>query len=230
MSDQKDINVQMRAILVDWIIEVHFNYNLKQETLFQTIMIIDTYLSYEIIPRSQLQLLGVTSLLISCKYNEVFYPRIIDFVNITDKAYEIREILEMEQKILKKLEFNILIPTSNQFYDILSKIFNFDCKQYNLGNYFLESSLIDYNMIPYPPSIIALSCSYIVMKFFHMQEYKLLYSINDKNSLFIQNMIKESARQLCFHVKHLNQSNINSLKEKYSLDKYGNVAQYCQEK
>ena len=66
------------------------------------------------------------------------------------------------------------------------------------------------------------------MKFFQMQEYKILYSINGKNSLFMQNMIKKSARQLCFLVKNLNQSNIKSLKEKYSLDKFGNVAQYCQ--
>ena len=228
MQNQKDINEQMRAILVDWIIEVHFNFNLKEETLFQTIWIIDTYLSYEILPRTKLQLLGVTSLLIACKYNEVIYPKLIEFINITDKAYEIKDILNMEQKILKKLDFNILVPISLRFYDILSKIFNFDNKQYYLGKYFMDSCLIDYNMICFSSSIIALSCAYIVMKFFNIVDYKILYCINNKNDNLQQNMIKESARQLCFIVKNLNQTDLNSIKKKYSLDKFGNVAQYCQ--
>ena len=228
MKNQNDINEQMRAILVDWIIEVHYNYNLKEETLFQTIWIIDTYLSYEIVPRNNLQLLGVTSLLISCKYNEVIYPTIIEFINITDKAYEIKDILKMEQEILKKLDFNILVPLSLQFYDIISKIFNFDNKQYYLGKYFMDSCLIDYNMICFSSSIIALSCAYIVTKFFNIKEYKILYYINNKNNISQQNLIKESARKLCFIVKHLNQTNFNSIKKKYSLEKFGNVAKYCE--
>ena len=228
MQNQKDINEQMRAILVDWIIEVHFNYNLKEETLFQTIWIIDTYLSHEIIPRTKLQLLGVTSLLIACKYNEVIYPTLIEFINITDKAYEIKDILNMEQNILNKLDFNILVPNSLQFYDILSKIFNFDDKQYYLGKYFMDSCLIEYNMIYFSSSIIALSCAYIVTKFFNIKDYKKLYCINNKNHILQQNMIKESARHLCFIVKNLNQTNLNSTKKKYSLEKFGNVAKYCQ--
>ena len=34
MKNHTDINEQMRAILVDWIIEVHSKFNLKEETLF----------------------------------------------------------------------------------------------------------------------------------------------------------------------------------------------------
>ena len=48
MNKQTEINEQMRAILVDWIIEVHFQFNLRQETLYMTIWIIDTYLSFHI--------------------------------------------------------------------------------------------------------------------------------------------------------------------------------------
>lgn len=228
ITNQKDINEQMRAILVDWIIEVHFNFNLKQETLYLTIWIIDTYLSFEIISRSKLQLLGIAAFFISCKYNEVLCPRIIDFINITDNAYEVKELLEIEQKILKKLDFNILVPTPLQFYDILAKIFNFDNEQYYLGKYFMDSNLIDYNMISYPSSIIALSCAYIVMKYYNIKDYYLLYNINDKNHLFKENLIKKAAKQLCFFVNNLNQTNLISVKQKYSLDKFCNVSKLCQ--
>ena len=234
MSKQNDINEQMRAVLVDWIVEVHHNFDLNKETLFQAIWIIDTYLSTELIPRTKLQLLGITSLLIASKYNERYYPATIDFINITNKAYEIKELLEMESLVLKKLDFNILTPTPIQFYDILSRFFNFDSKQYNFGRYFLESYLIDYNMIIFPPSIIAFSCAYIVMKFFSIKDYKYRYNFieNNNNYIFnqkIQKVVKESARQLCFLVKNLNQTNLKTVKYKFSLDKFDNIAKYCED-
>ena len=39
MSKQNDINEQMRAVLVDWLVEVHYNFDLNKETLFQAIWI-----------------------------------------------------------------------------------------------------------------------------------------------------------------------------------------------
>mgnify|MGYP002626694280 FL=1 len=74
MTWQEDINEQMRAILIDWLVEVHYRFRLKSETLFQTVYIIDTYLSMKQITRAKLQLLGIASLLISCKSNEIYYP------------------------------------------------------------------------------------------------------------------------------------------------------------
>lgn len=87
----------MRAILIDWLIEVHLKFKLLPETLFLTINLIDRYLEKQIIPRTKLQLIGVTSMLISSKYEEIYAPEVRDFVYITDKAYTKEEILAMEQ-------------------------------------------------------------------------------------------------------------------------------------
>ena len=46
---QKEINQKMRNILIDWIIDVHYNFNLKEETLYTSIYIIDSYLSKKVI-------------------------------------------------------------------------------------------------------------------------------------------------------------------------------------
>lgn len=45
MKRQSDINESMRAILVDWLIDVHLKFKLLNETLFLTVNIIDRYLS-----------------------------------------------------------------------------------------------------------------------------------------------------------------------------------------
>lgn len=229
MSFQNEINYKMREILIDWIVEIHLTFGLKNETLFQTIMIIDAYLSYKVITRAKLQLLGVASLLISCKSHEIYYPKIDRFIDITDNAYLKNELLDMENEILKLLSFNIIFPTSNDFYCILAKAFNFDDKQFYFGKYFLESSLVDYNLLKYPPSVIGISCVYIVMKFFGIDNYQILYQnnvLNEKNS---EKIIKSATREICNFVKYLSKSNLKSIKEKYSSDIFLNVAKYCEE-
>ena len=230
MKSQNDINEQMRAILIDWLIEVHYRFRLKSETLYQTVWIIDTYLSMFPIIRARLQLLGIASLLISCKSQEIYYPQLNELIDITDGAYIKEELIEMETHILKILNFNIVSPTSNDFFNIIAKAFNFDNRQYFLGKYFLESSLIDYQMIKYSSSVIAASCAYIVMKFFGINNYKYLYSNDVIKENCPQKAIKEAAREICFLVKNLSQSTLKAVKDKYSLPQFLNVAQYCDQK
>ena len=230
MNMQNDINEQMRAILIDWLIEVHYRFRLKSETLFQTVWIIDTYLSIFPIIRARLQLLGIASLLISCKSQEIYYPQLNELIDITDGAYIKDELIEMEAHVLKVLNFNIVSPTSNDFYNIIAKAFNFDNRQFFLGKYFLESSLIDYQMIKYSSSVIAVSCAYIVMKFFSINNYKCLYSDEVIKENCPQKVIKDAAREICFLVKNLSESTLKAVKDKYSLPQFLNVAQYCEQK
>ena len=230
MKMQNDINEQMRAILIDWLIEVHYRFRLKSETLFQTVWIIDTYLSKYPIIRARLQLLGIASLLISCKSQEIYYPQLNELIDITDGAYIKNELIEMETHVLKVLNFNIVSPTSNDFYNIIAKAFNFDDRHYFLGKYFLESSLIDYQMIKYSSSVIAVSCAYIVMKFFGINNYKCLYSNDVIKENCPQKIIKDAAREICFLVRNLSQSTLKAVKDKYSLPQFLNVAQYCEQK
>lgn len=100
MSKQEDINEKMRSILIDWLIEVHLKFKLVPESLYLTVNLIDRYLEREQVNRQKLQLVGVTAMLIACKYEEIYPPIVKDFVYITDNAYTKEEILDMERKIL----------------------------------------------------------------------------------------------------------------------------------
>jgi cyclin B len=44
MTEQIEINEKMRAILIDWLIEVHLKLDWMPETLYLTMKIIDRYL------------------------------------------------------------------------------------------------------------------------------------------------------------------------------------------
>ena len=65
--------------------------------------------------RSKLQLVGVTSMLIASKYEEMYAPEIADFVYITDNAYSKADIRRMECLILKTLNFNLGRPLPLHF-------------------------------------------------------------------------------------------------------------------
>lgn len=107
LEEQKDINERMRSILVDWLVEVHLKFKLVPESLYLTVNLIDRYLERQQVHRSKLQLVGVTAMLIACKYEEIYPPIVKDFVYITDNAYTKEEILEMEKNMLQALDFDI---------------------------------------------------------------------------------------------------------------------------
>ena len=50
---QPDLNARMRAILVDWLVEVHFKFKLRPETLYLTVHLIDCYLEKEAVTRQR---------------------------------------------------------------------------------------------------------------------------------------------------------------------------------
>jgi hypothetical protein len=161
MTKQLDINEKMRAILVDWIIEVHLKFKLLPETLFLTISLIDRYLERVQVKRNYLQLVGVTSMLVASKYEEIYAPEVKDFVYITDKAYTNEEIFEMEHSILSTLEFNVMIPSSYRFLERFTKIADATPKMVNLARYLIELPLIEQRMLKYSPSNLAASSVYL---------------------------------------------------------------------
>jgi hypothetical protein len=92
MESQPHINERMRSILVDWLVEVHLKFKLVPETLYLTVNIIDRYLERKEVSRPKLQLIGVTSLLIASKYEEIYPPELRDLVYICDRAYTKQEV------------------------------------------------------------------------------------------------------------------------------------------
>ena len=62
---QGHISEKMRAILVDWMVEVHIKFKQVPETLYLTVQLIDRFLELKSVRRSKLQLVGVACLFVS---------------------------------------------------------------------------------------------------------------------------------------------------------------------
>jgi hypothetical protein len=145
----------MRAILVDWLVEVHMKFRLVPETLYLCINILDRYLSIVDVERSKLQLVGVTALFIACKYEEIYPPEVRDCVYITDRGFTRQEVLNMENEILTKLCFKISVSTGHPFLQRFLFITNATTTMKFAANYYMERVLQEHEFLAFRPSIIA---------------------------------------------------------------------------
>merc|ERR1712126_324580 len=159
LAGQTELLPKMRAVLIDWLVGVHMQFHLLQETLYTTVAILDRFLQVEVgsITRSKLQLVGVAAMLVASKYEEIYAPEVKDFVYITDRAYTEKDILRMEIKILAALNFDLGRPLPVHFLRRASKAGGVEVATHTLAKYILELSLGSYSMVSVPPSLLAAS-------------------------------------------------------------------------
>jgi G2/mitotic-specific cyclin-B2 len=118
---EKIVTSKMRAVLIDWLLQVHTKFHLLHETLYLCVQIIDAYLEAVNVTKMQLQLVGVSAMFVACKYEEMYVPAIEDFVYMTDNTYTKSEIRQMEISILKTMNFMFSKPLPLHFLRRFSK-------------------------------------------------------------------------------------------------------------
>ncbi|XP_059286570.1 G2/mitotic-specific cyclin C13-1-like [Lycium ferocissimum] len=157
---QKDVTANMRGVLVDWLVEVAEEYKLLVDTLYLAVSYIDRFLSVNVIPRQRLQLLGVASMLIAAKYEEIKPPHAKDFSYITANTFTKKDVVKMEASVLQSLKFEMGNPTAKTFLRRFTRVAQEDHKNHDLqleflGCYLAELSLLDYNCVKFLPSLVA---------------------------------------------------------------------------
>lgn len=211
----------MRAILIDWLVDVHLKFKLLPETLFLTVNIIDRYLEKNAIMRQKLQLVGVAAMLIACKYEEIYAPEIKDFVYVTDKAYTKEDILFMEGTILSVLDFNLTFTSSFRFMERYAHLSEFDEKMVMMARYLLEISLVECKMLKYSPSNLASSAVYLVNK---LRKREAWNDVMVRNTRYQESQIRQCAKDLCLLMQNIEKSNLQAIRKKFSAPKYFEVA------
>ena len=106
-------------------------------------------------------MLGLGSLCIACKYEEIYAPEIRDYKFISDNTYSSERILKMEYDILVALDFDILHVSPLIFLKRFHVISQGAFKSLYLAQFILEISLLEFNTMVYPSSVKAASCLFI---------------------------------------------------------------------
>ena len=221
-----NINANMRAILFDWIVDVHLKYQYKTETLYLTFNLIDRYLEAVQVSRGSLQLVGVICLWIATKYGEEQRP-IRDSVFICDSAYTKEQMLEMERTILVQLEYRLTVPTQ---YDFLTRYINvgkLSVETKLIAYYFLEKSMIDIDMLVFKPSFLAAASILLAKKAESLKsglEYNLWASTMEFYTRHTQEELTECGEKMIHIVQQHNTDTLQSIYKKYAAARMGNAA------
>ncbi|XP_043594054.1 G2/mitotic-specific cyclin-B3 [Bombus pyrosoma] len=222
MEKQVCLSRWMRALLVDWMVEVQESFELNHETLYLAVKLVDLYLTKVIVGKETLQLLGAASLFIASKYDERIPPMVEDFLYICDGAYTQRELIRMEMSILKVVDFDLGIPLSYRFLRRYARCAKVSMPTLTLARYILEYSLMDYSTIMFSDSKMAASALLLALQMKDLGgwtptlKYYSGYSVDDiRDIVDIMNQgLHRKLKEDGLHRKH--KETLTTIRNKYS--------------
>ncbi|WZZ57725.1 hypothetical protein YC2023_057832 [Brassica napus] len=168
LSTQTKVSPVTRGILINWLIEVHSKFDLMHETLYLTMNLLDRYLSQVPVQKNEMQLIGLTALLLASKYEDYWHPRIKDLISISAETYTREQILGMERTMLKQLKFRLNEATPYVFMLRFLKAAQSNKKLQQLSFYLIELCLVEYEALKFKPSLLCASAIYVARCTLHM--------------------------------------------------------------
>ncbi|XP_068601813.1 cyclin-P [Brachionichthys hirsutus] len=152
---QKNFTDSTRAILVDWLIQVHDMMHFQEETLYLAIHLLNRSLCLIKVTTANLQLLGMVCLFIAAKKEECLLPEVSGLCYLMDHTYTKHQLLRMERKVLCGLKFNLSYSPPLHFLVLFSSIARCNAKVVWMSRYLLELSLLEGQSLAFLPMQLA---------------------------------------------------------------------------
>ena len=233
MNYQFELTPKIRANLINYLYKISQKFFFKDKTIYLSIQIIDRFLCKKKIDIYFLKLLGVSSLFISSKFNEIFYPEISNWMFYLKENYSTEQFLYMEYFILDSLNYNILPLYPLSFFEIINEKIKLNKYEFYLGLLIIEISQFEYNMIHFKSSIIVQSIVYLILLLKKRKNQKIdidniMLNIfpelkkNKKNIICINNCCKLISDLL----DNINSEIFNIIYKKFSSKEYYNVTDF----
>ncbi|EKX42938.1 hypothetical protein GUITHDRAFT_140808 [Guillardia theta CCMP2712] len=186
LSRQETVTEEMRTVLVNWLIEVHFKFRYREPCLHLTIQLLDRFLARRVVPRRRYQTAGVTAFLLGCKFEERQNPHVGDLSYITEYSSTRQNIVDMEREMLLQLGFDLVQPKPSCFLERFSKAAGLETTQridgkmsvsHSITLFFIDVSFLDYTCCGTKPSLIAAAAIMCTLRVLNRSEWteKLAY-------------------------------------------------------
>ncbi|XP_028673456.1 G1/S-specific cyclin-E2 isoform X2 [Erpetoichthys calabaricus] len=175
---------KMRAILLDWLLEVCEVYALHRETFYLAQDFFDRFMvTQENINKNMLQLIGISTLFIASKIEEIYPPKLHEFAYVTDGACSVEEIIDMELIILKALNWDLCPETIISWLKLYIQMASLDEERNVLLPQFpqetfiqvaqlLDLCILDINCLEYQYGVLAAAA------FYHYTSFELVQKVS----------------------------------------------------
>ncbi|XP_038309703.1 G1/S-specific cyclin-E1 [Canis lupus familiaris] len=187
---------KMRAILLDWLMEVCEVYKLHRETFYLAQDFFDRYMAtQQNIVKTLLQLIGISSLFIAAKLEEIYPPKLHQFAYVTDGACSGEEILSMELIIMKALKWHLspltIVSWLNVYMQVayLNDLYEVLLPQYPQQIFIqiaelLDLCVLDVGCLEFPYGVLAASALY------HFSSSELMQKVSGYQWCDIEKCVK----------------------------------------
>lgn len=129
------------------------------------------------------------------------------------------DVLEMEYKILRTLDFGVTFPTPLRFLERLKKLCNADDTTFHLAHYIIQFSLLYIRFQTVKPSLVACGAIYLALKSLRGRAtWNITYV---KSTGYKEKIVRQVAERLC---ELMSSAESKALKSKFSTSKYLEVS------
>eukprot|EP01147_Barroeca_monosierra_P000806 gene806-7890_t len=161
----RKLNMSMRTVVVDWMIEIQTSFRLHEETLFLAVDILDRYFAAnEQESRYEYQCCGATALWITSKFIEVLPPELADFEYVCAGLYSRDHFIAKELKMLTALQFLVMSATPLDFISIYAIVLQLSLEGMALAEYMITLPLQEARFYGLRPSLRGAAAAHIASK------------------------------------------------------------------
>lgn len=218
------VDAPLRALLVDWLLQMHATLGFRTETLFLTVNILDRYLKANSVEKRVVRLVGIVALKLAAKMEETHRPWTGFILYCSRNAFSTKDALEMEYKMITSLAFKLLVPTAAHFMDLYQRANRCDQHQCCVVHYLLELTLSEVELLGELPSKMAaaatLLSNILLEREVFWPEAMAIYSG------YSEGMLEDIVQKMRHLVTVAPTSNLQAAFRKFSLGRFGRVAVY----
>lgn len=152
-----------RFDVIDLLVKLSKALRCEPPVLHLAVQILDRYVSGVPVHASELDVVGVVTLMLASKYDEVealTVPEIWEVVSHFDRSktslpFDFSDFIDTETLILKQLDYGLSGPTSWSFLQRFLTVTNPRSNTKELAHYLLECSLYIEDLLDYRPSAVS---------------------------------------------------------------------------
>jgi hypothetical protein len=159
MDQQPEIKWHMRPCLVEFLVELHFTFRLRPETLYLTLNIVDRYVSRRIVYIKHYQLVGCAALWIAAKFEDAKerVPTVQELVHYCRDTYDESAFIQMEGHVLATIQWTLGHPTAEAWLRMMCCVPSAEePKVQHVARFLMEITLFYREFVKFPASAIAL--------------------------------------------------------------------------
>jgi hypothetical protein len=156
LARHPELNARMFGILMDWVFQVGRKYRFSKRTVMLAHSILIRFMSHgRPIPRVQLQLCGIVSMVLASKYEEVRPMSVDTAVFQCADAYDAMQVRNMEVVMLGAIDFALEVPTAEHFKERFTRANKSDATKLRLTACVVDLALQEASMVATRPSLLA---------------------------------------------------------------------------